>query len=116
MAETAIYAQWMHRIRFTPWYARWGNGEVDMVSLSSKNLKPLWALEIKWSDRYAKKPAELKNLIRFCEENRLKQALVTTLNIQTIIKHEGVELTFLPASAYAYTVGANQLTAKDEDF
>ncbi len=117
MAETTIYAQWMHRNSFTPWYARWGSGEVDMVRLSSKNLRPLWALEIKWSDRYVNKPNELKSLIKFCTENKLKQALVTTLNIQDVIKHQGIELNFIPASAYAYTVGANTLTAqKDSEF
>lgn len=115
MAETAIYAQWMHRTHFTPWYARWDKGEVDMVSLNPKNLKPLWALEIKWSDRYVEKPAELKSLIKFCHENNLKKALVTTLHIQKIVEHEGIELNFLPASAYAYTVGANTVNTQKEN-
>lgn len=109
LTETAIYAQWLHRLRFTPYYARWNNGEVDMVGISDKNLKPLWALEIKWSDRYAKNPDELKSLIKFCKENELKQALVTTATIQRVVEHEGIEFTFIPASAYAYTVGANTM-------
>ena len=115
MAETAIYDQWMHRTHFTPWYARWGTGEVDMISLSSKNLKPLWALEIKWSDRYVENPAELKSLIKFCQENDLKQALITTLHLQKVIEHDGIQLNFLPASAYAYTIGANTLTTQKEN-
>ncbi|HOZ86633.1 MAG TPA: ATP-binding protein [Bacteroidia bacterium] len=115
MAETAIYAQWMHRSNFTPYYARWGNGEVDMVRLNSKNLKPFWALEIKWSDRYVNKPAELKSLIKFCHENDLKQALITTLHLQQIVEQDGIEFNFLPASAYAYTIGANTLTNHKEN-
>jgi predicted AAA+ superfamily ATPase len=115
LAETAIFAQWMHRSNFTPWYARWATGEVDMVKLSAKNLKPLWALEIKWSDRFPSKPAELKSLLKFCQENKLKQALVTTLNIQQVVKQSGVELTFIPVAAYAYTVGANTLTNEPEN-
>jgi predicted AAA+ superfamily ATPase len=112
LTETAIYAQWLHRLNFTPYYARWNAGEVDMIGLSEKNLKPVWALEIKWSDRYAQKPNELKSLIKFCNENEIKQALVTTLTIQQVIVCEDIELTFIPASAYAYTVGANTMQIK----
>lgn len=109
LTETAIYAQWMHRLHFTPYYARWNNGEVDMVGLSEKNLKPVWALEIKWSDRYARNTVSLKSLLKFCKENQLTQALVTTTSIQDVVKQDGIELTFIPASAYAYSVGANTL-------
>ena len=111
MTETAIYAQWLHRISFNPWYARWNKGEVDMIGLDKKDLKPLWALEIKWSDRYVSKPEELKSIIRFCLDNKLTQALVTTISLQQVIDHQGITLNFIPASAYAYTVGANTLNA-----
>lgn len=110
LTETTIFAQWMHRFNFTPYYARWSNGEVDMVGISEKNLQPAWALEIKWSDRYAEKPAELKSLVKFCKENNLSQALVTTITIQKVVQYEGIEITFIPAAAYAYTVGANTMT------
>ena len=59
MVETAIFSQWMHREWFTPRYARWSTGEVDMVGLSDSNLKAAWALEIKWSNRFL---VILKNL------------------------------------------------------
>jgi hypothetical protein len=114
LTETAIFAQWMHRFRFIPYYARWANGEVDMVGIGDKNLKPVWALEIKWSDRYATKPAQLKSLVKFCKENALKQALVTTITIQAVVEYEGIEFTFIPAAAYAYTIGANTLHANLE--
>lgn len=109
MTETAIYAQWLHRTSFTPWYARWNNGEVDMVGLSSKNLKPVWALEIKWTDRYVGKPNELKSLLKFCKENHLSRAIVTSISQQELKQYDGVELYFIPAAAYAFTVGANTL-------
>lgn len=109
MAETAIYAQWMHRINFTPYYARWSNGEVDMVGLSNKTLQPNWALEIKWSDRYAGKPSDLKSLLKFCRENNLKEALVTSISIEAQKEYGGLILNFIPAAAYAYTIGANTL-------
>lgn len=115
MTETSIFAQWMHRTRFTPWYARWSNGEVDMVALSSKDLKPVWALEIKWSDRYVNYPGELKSLIRFCKENKLSQALITTISRQEVIVHDGIHLNFIPAAAYAYTIGINTLTPPENE-
>lgn len=109
MTETAIFAQWLHRTSFTPWYARWGNGEVDMVGLSAKTLKPIWALEIKWTDRFVSNPGELKSLIKFCKENNLSRAIVTSISQQQLKQYDGIELYFIPAAAYAFTVGANTL-------
>ncbi|RLD43411.1 MAG: hypothetical protein DRI86_10070 [Bacteroidetes bacterium] len=109
MAETAIFSQWMHRQNFTPYYARWKNGEVDMVGISTKNLKPYWALEIKWSDKYVKEPLKLKSLLRFCKENSITQALVTTINHYEVKEVNGIQITFIPSSTYAYTVGLNTI-------
>jgi uncharacterized protein len=112
MVETAIYSQWMHSEGFTPWYARWQNGEVDMIGLSNQNLKPIWALEIKWSNRYFEKPSELKSLVAFCKKCNLKTALVTSIDKEGVIEYEGIKLQFVPASSYAYTVGKNTLQKK----
>lgn len=111
MVETAIFSQWMHRDWFTPWYARWNNGEVDLVGLGN-NLKPSWAVEIKWSDRYFEKPKDLKSLLKFCKENELNTAIVTSISKEGEIEFEDVQLLFLPASSYAYTVGRNSLEVK----
>ncbi len=112
MVETAIYSQWMHREWFTPWYARWNNGEVDMIGISDKTLKPIWALEIKWSNRYFEKPSELKSLIKFCKENKLRNALVTTIDKEGIKNFDGIEIQYIPSSTYAYTIGRNTLNQK----
>lgn len=111
MVETAIFSQWMHRDWFTPWYARWTNGEVDMVGLN-RLLKPTWALEIKWSNRYYDKPTELKSLYKFCSENSLKNSIVTTIDQDGNQNIKDVEVQFLPAASYAYTVGRNTLDKK----
>lgn len=111
MVETAIYAQWLHREWFTPYYARWNSGEVDMVGLNKK-LKPQWALEIKWSDRYYGKPGELKSLLSFCQKNNLPSAMVTTIEKEGLLTISDIELDFVPAAAYAYTVGSNTLRQK----
>jgi predicted AAA+ superfamily ATPase len=112
MVETAIYSQWMHRDWFTPWYSRWNNGEVDMVGISDKTLQPTWALEIKWSNRYYDRPAELKSLVKFCKSNKLENALVTTIDKEGKQEYGGVTIQYLPASTYAYTIGRNTLNRK----
>lgn len=116
MVETAIYAQWLQREWFEPWYARWTQGrfqgEVDMIGLSSHNAKPQWALEIKWSNRFYEKPAELKSLLSFCETNGLKSALVTTLDKSGINELKKLRIYYLPSAVYAYTVGNNTILQK----
>lgn len=112
MVETAVFAQWMHRDWFTPWYARWPQGEVDMVGLSDSTLKPIWALEIKWSNRYFEKPSELKSLHKFCTENNLDRPIVTSINKEGIVKYKEKSFQFMPAAAYAYTVGKRTLEQK----
>ena len=112
MVETAIYSQWMHREWFTPFYARWNNGEVDMVGLDEKNLKPQWALEIKWSNRFYEEPGELKSLLQFCQNNNLSSALVTSIDIEGIREQKGITINYVPASIYAYVVGNNTLEQK----
>ncbi|MEZ4958264.1 MAG: ATP-binding protein [Saprospiraceae bacterium] len=112
MVETAIFAQWMHRDWFTPWYARWKDGEVDMVGIDDKKLKPVWALEVKWSNRFFDSPGELKSLIQFCQKNNLRSALVTTLEKEGTATVQDVKLHFVPASVYAYVVAHNTIEQK----
>lgn len=112
LVETAIYSQWMHRDWFNPYYAHWGKGEVDMVGIDEGTLQPVWALEIKWSNRYVEKPNELKSLINFCISNKLTSALVTTIDVKTQKEYKGVTLQYVPCATYAYNVGKNTLDKK----
>ncbi len=113
MVETAIFGQWMHRDHLDLKYAQWKNSgsedEVDMVLLDGSKLKPAWAVEVKWSNRYADKPASLKSLLDFCHNNGLSSALVTTIDRSETITHNGIALTFVPASLYAYSIGVRTL-------
>lgn len=116
MVETAVFAQWMHRDWFTPWYARWSvgkfQGEVDMIGIDEKTFKPQWAAEIKWSNRYFDRPDELKSLLQFCGKNNLQSALVTTIDKEGNVDKNDITLHFVPSSIYAYVVGANTLDQK----
>ena len=108
MVETAVFSQWFH-IDANLYYARWQDGEVDVVYLGSDQ-KPGWAVEVKWSDRYCDKPSELKNLIRFCHSNRLDNVLVTSRTRSLSCDIEGIKIRFVPASVYCYTVGFNAIS------
>lgn len=109
MVETAIFSQWGHNTSFKPYYARWKNGEVDIVSLSAEKQKPLWAVEIKWSNRYMKSIQKLSNLKSFCNQNNLDRTLITTKDIEEIIESDGLIYDFTPSSLYCYTVGRNAI-------
>lgn len=67
LVETALLAQWAHdpEMKRHLSYARWRGGEVDLVS--TQHGRVWWALEVKWSDRFARKPDDLKALRRFAE-------------------------------------------------
>jgi len=110
VAETAVYSQWFHSD--TPLhYSRWKNGEVDIVSIG-KEQKVMWAIEVKWTDRFYKKPGELKSLLGFCHSNNLRSAAVTTKSTTGATVMENVHLDFIPTSLYCYTVGNNLIKGK----
>ena len=109
MVETALYSQWMHNESFTPWYARWKRGEVDLVGLKANTLKPDWAVEMKWSNRYFEKPNELKSLLKFCAESNLDEAMVTSIDIEGENTYNDIKLKYLPSASYAYSIGKNTL-------
>jgi len=107
LAETAIFSQWFHSSS-TLHYARWKDGgEVDMVMLGRGTQKAIWAIEIKWSDRYCEHPGELESLIDYCLENGLDNAIVTSKTQAVSCQIKGVYLSFIPAALYCYTVGYN---------
>ncbi|MGM0581160.1 MAG: ATP-binding protein [Bacteroidota bacterium] len=116
IVETAIFAQWLHKDDRELYYAKWKigrtEGEVDMIRLDQAKLKPIWALEIKWSNRYVEKNKELKSLNEFCHKNNLKGAVITTIDKQQIENYNNLELSFFPASVYTYGIGANILKMK----
>ena len=116
MVETVLLSQWMHREKLDLTYARWkegrSEGEVDLVLLDDKKFKPLWGVEIKWSNRYFEKPNELKSLIQFCKTNGFDKALVTTIDKLDVKSVAGLKFSFVPCSVYAYNIGDITLKAK----
>ncbi len=120
MVETALYAQWIPRQRADIHYANWRigkkEGEVDMVGLDMAKQKPSWAVEVKWTDRYYERPADLQSLLYFMERNSLNYAIVTTMS-QSGTKDLGERrLQFMPTACYAYTVAENTLRQTKSSF
>lgn len=119
MVETAVLSQWMHREKLDITYARWKDGrhegEVDLVLVEDKRYKPLWGVEIKWSNRYFEKPNELKSLIHFCKSNQLQKALVTSIDKLGNKQLDELHFTFLPASVYCYNIGDITLKMKNQN-
>lgn len=109
----------MHREKLDLTYARWkegrNEGEVDLVLVDDKKYKPLWGVEIKWSNRYFEKPTELKSLIHFCKSNHFQKALVTSIDQLGIKQIEGLLFSFLPASIYCYNIGDITLKMKNQN-
>ena len=117
MVETAVLSQWMHREKLDLTYARWKDGkkegEVDLVLVDDKKYKPVWGVEIKWSNRYIEKTNELKSLIQFCKANSFTKALVTSIDQTSVKQIDGLTFSFLPASVYCFNIGNVTLKSKN---
>ncbi|KXU35345.1 hypothetical protein AXK11_06740 [Cephaloticoccus primus] len=111
LVETAIFAQRFHTSARLN-YARWGKRdyEVDLVE-SSQGLRPTGALEIKWSDRNAQRPEELRGLIRFARQNALPEVWATTRGVFSNTEVEGVRIYQWPAAVMAYHDGVNAVNS-----
>lgn len=114
MVETAIYAQWIPRRGVDISFANWRlknkeQGEVDIVGIDVGRQKPQWAVEIKWSDRYAERPGDLNSLLWYMANNSLTDAIVTSITKTQTKEMDSVVLHFIPAACYAYTVARNTL-------
>ena len=83
--------------------------------VDDKKYKPLWGVEIKWSNRYFEKPNELKSLIYFCKSNHFENALVTSIDQLGIKQIDGLLFSFLPASIYSYNIGDITLKMKNQN-
>lgn len=114
LVETAIYSQWLHSSSSIDnlFYARWPAGEVDIVCVDKATQKPIWIVEVKWSDRVVSNYGDLDNCVNFKLTNMRDQdstVLVTTKTVTDNIVYKNVAFEFVPSSIYAYTLGANIL-------
>ncbi|MCB1381717.1 MAG: ATP-binding protein [Notoacmeibacter sp.] len=116
LAESAIFSQWQHSARFGRLhYARWRNGEVDIVYILS-NKNAAWIGEIKWSDqikqKFREKTSGIAHLIR--KNPSIESSFITTKTIHSSSVIEGCSLRIYPSALYAYMVGRNITKDLDE--
>jgi len=112
LVETALFAQRFHEdARLN--YARWGtdDSEVDLVE-SLPSFKPVMALEIKWSDRFADKPELLRGLTKFVRNNRVAEAWATTRSVFARTTIDGSELRQWPAAVLTFHYGVRAVQGR----
>ena len=112
LAETALFAQWFHDPDMIEniHYARWSSGEIDMVAVSPETQKPLWCVEVKWTDRPTKDHKLLRHLVSFWAKNaEIKTCKVTTKTVEVKTEISGRAIDFMPTSLLVYVVGKNVL-------
>ncbi len=113
LAETAIYNQWMHASLSLPniYYARWREGEVDIVQMDRAHRRVLGLVEVKWSDRTYTNPSDLRPLADFARENRFTRAcLATTRTKRGATSIQDVQIVHEPCALYCYRVGHHATT------
>lgn len=110
VAETAVFSQWFHNPQEGLFhYARWNDGEIDMVNLAGPKLQPEWFVEVKWSNRHLTRQDEWNHISRFVAKHRqtLRSGLVTSRTAFGDRIIHGLETTILPTAVYAWMVGRN---------
>jgi predicted AAA+ superfamily ATPase len=114
LAETAVLSQYFHDESADLFYSRWKKGEVDLVRMNAAQ-KPIWAVEVKWSDRFPSRPGDLHALIDFCRRNGLPQGWATTKTIRRTVAQGDIAIDFIPTAELCYTVGHNIIHGKHTD-
>lgn len=112
LVETAVFAQRFHEgVHLN--YARWGTDdcEVDLVELAP-TLKPVMALEIKWSDQFAEHAERLKGLIRFAQKNPGVHPWATTRSTFSRRKVNDHDVRQWPAAALAFHYGVRAVRGR----
>lgn len=112
LVETALFSQRFHEgARLN--YARWGNddNEVDLVECSQA-LKPISALEIKWSDKYVDTPEALRGLTKFARINKLPVVWSTTRSKFGQCTIADSELRQWPAAVLAFHYGVSAVRGR----
>lgn len=118
LAECAIFSQFQHSrdassLRYARWKNRQNEGEVDVVFLGGTGQTPIWAGEIKWSDRLESNFSEqTKSLEIFAAHHKkLNEMFFTT---KTLFRHctiGGKRVQVYPTAYYCYAVGRNITSA-----
>jgi uncharacterized protein len=110
LVETVAFGQWIHSPELQNLhYARWNDGEVDIVRLHPATQKPSWAYDIKWSDRVLDRPEELKSIVTLARSSGLRQAGVSAIKAHGTLSVNGLTIRVFPISLQCYALGIRLL-------
>lgn len=109
MVETAVFSQWIQGGKTDFFYANWAKGrskgEVDIVWLDMATQKAISLAEIKWTDRFAENPTELKSLYSFLSLNpSVKKIFVTSKTCFGTYDIPEGKIMFIPVAIYSYWI------------
>ena len=113
LVETAILSQYLHEpTKFARiHYARWKQGEVDLVFLN-QSLKVQGCAEVKWRDQHFGNLDILKNIFHFCRQTGLSEATITTKSKRGVKKSGDLTLHFVEAAVACFSIGAQILRCR----
>lgn len=116
LAETAVWSQWLHSAEQSRslHYARWKSGrqdlEVDIVSVDARTQKPIFAVEIKWSDRAPTDTSDIRGLRELAQKHKLSRMPMVTTRTYSGFRDVGpVKVEFTPVALHCYTIARNLL-------
>ena len=106
MAETAAFAQWLHTPEVSALhYARWNDGEVDIVRVDPARNQVSWAYDVKWSDRPAEDHRELAGLVEFAGKSGTVHLGCSTRTRSGMVEYAGRRVTLFPLALHCYRLG-----------
>lgn len=106
MAETAVFAQWLHTADLPALhYARWGDGEVDIVRVDPALNRVTWAYDVKWTDRPADDRRELSGLVEFGAKANVPHLGCSTRTRTEVVEVAGRRVTLFPLALHCYRLG-----------
>ncbi len=106
LAETATFAQWIHTADISSLhYARWSDGEVDVVQVDPARGRPVWAYDVKWTDRPAEDHRDLDGLAKFGGLARVEHLGCSTRTRSGVAQVAGQHITLFPLAQHCYRLG-----------
>ncbi|MDD9824457.1 MAG: ATP-binding protein [Gammaproteobacteria bacterium] len=106
LSETAVFSQWFHQNQELH-YARWSQGEVDIVGLDSRQ-RPAWCVEVKWSDGALAQRRLRSSLKSFLQKHPgLPSVFTTRTETGKLDLGQGRQADCIPTSVYCYMLGFN---------
>lgn len=116
LVKSVLQSQMLYGHQEKMYYAGWIQGRhnlmVDMVGTHYRNPEKKWVIQIQWNNHYYDNFFDLKSVFQFCEENKMENVLITTIDKSGKKISNKVKYHFIPTSVLAYTLSYNAIVNK----